>query len=119
MTVRKTYLLQYGIVIDVPCEASASIKEELDLRYKIRRAIQEIFRDMPEHVGLQTERILWIYESEEVGRCAVCGIWLTNADPPSVLDGLNLGKHIADKWYCEEHQAAKYRRKRRKPTNGP
>ncbi len=113
MSVHKTFLVQYAIVIEVPTEPTeAALEAELRFRNQLNDAITHVFRNQPNYLGLQTERVTLINESSSTGQCAKCRLWITNAESPSILDGLCRGVCINDQWYCEDHQPRKNRRKR-------
>ncbi|SRR6266508_5320280 len=112
MTATKTFLLQYAVVIEVPAEPSDTARAaEFHMRNQLHDAITELFRDLPDYLGLQTERVTLIDESSSTGQCSRCRLWVTNVESPSALDGLCRGVRINEQWYCEDHKPRKYRRK--------
>jgi hypothetical protein len=110
---KRTYMLKFRYLIEVPenegigadarrMQYAQQIAKQI--RTDIDTNLESVLGRIPNHLGWQSSNITVIDgEYLNSGRCAVCGMWVTDVDKPGLLDDLKRGATVGQRLLCWEH----------------
>jgi hypothetical protein len=99
----KPRLFRLSVVLDLPNEDAV-----LEAHDKLRTALNEALGDLPSPLGYQGTHFVQLYHPEvNSGRCAVCGLWVTDGTKPDLVEGLRYGETLDGELLCDDHLRAR------------
>ena len=93
------------VILEVPAREGMH-EAMMQATHQLQHAIKSALGDLPNHLGYQGTRFIYLSEdAPNSGRCAVCGLWVSDtSDPNHVMGvGLRYGKVVDGQLFCEDH----------------
>jgi hypothetical protein len=96
-------LVTTAIVVHVPEDREGGFNLVAPYADRLRQAIAEAFRQTPEVEYPEAMEFRDISdESENAGRCARCGGWISDYTRPDCLTGIGSGRRINGTFLCDQ-----------------
>ena len=100
----KPYLFLTRVILELPNQDAV-----LRVADQLQRVIEAFLGDLPDYLGYQGTDFVHIYSPDvNSGRCAVCGLWVTDHTKPDPVVGLRYGETVGGLLLCEDHLPASH-----------
>ena len=100
----RPYLFQIRVILELPNQDAM-----LQVADQLRTVIEAFLGELPDHLGYQGTTFVHIYRPDvNSGRCAVCGLWVTDHTKPDRVVGLRYGETVGGLLLCEDHLPASH-----------
>jgi hypothetical protein len=105
MAEKPTMLIRLNVVIEVPSDKPREYMDEVfALVNTLNEAVEGVLGPMPDHLGRVSSEWHRIDTSHfNAGRCAVCGIWVTDRDKPNQISAFSSGATVDGALLCIDH----------------
>ena len=96
-------LVTTAIVVHVPEDREGGFNLVAPYADRLRQAIAEAFRQTPEVEYPKALDFRFLSdETENVGRCELCGVWISDYTRPDCLTGIGSGRRINGTFLCDQ-----------------